>query len=47
VAIYGIWRLMRPESVIHFEPGMDRRPDFTVIRSLFRFGLPTGVQGSP
>ena len=24
---------------------MDRRPDFTVIRSLFRFGLPTGVQG--
>ena len=45
VAIYGIWRLMRPESVIHFEPGMDRRPDFEVIRSLFKFGLPTGVQG--
>jgi len=45
VSVYGIWRLMRPESVIHFEPGMDRRPDFTVIRSLFKFGLPTGVQG--
>jgi putative MATE family efflux protein len=45
VSIYGIWRLLRPESVIHFEPGMDRRPDFTVIRSLFKFGLPTGVQG--
>jgi Na+-driven multidrug efflux pump len=24
---------------------MDRRPDFTIIRSLFKFGLPTGVQG--
>ncbi len=45
VGIYGIWRLTRPDSVIHFEPGMDRRPDFKIIRSLFRFGLPTGVQG--
>jgi putative MATE family efflux protein len=45
VAVYGIWRLMRPQSVIHFERGMDLRPDFTIIRSLFRFGLPTGVQG--
>ena len=45
VSIYGIWRLTRPESVIHFEPGKDRRPDFRIIRSLFRFGLPTGIQG--
>ena len=45
VSAYGILRLFRPDSVIHFEPGMDRRPDFSVIRSLFRFGLPTGVQG--
>ena len=45
VAVYGIWRLTRPESVIHFEKGMDKSPDFTIIRSLFRFGLPTGVQG--
>ena len=45
VSAWGVWRLTRPESVIHFETGMDRRPDFTVIRSLFRFGLPTGVQG--
>src|SRR4029434_857554 len=27
------------------EPGMDRRPDWGIIRSLFKFGLPTGVQG--
>ena len=45
VSAYGIWRLMRPQSVIHFERGMDLQPDFTIIRSLFRFGLPTGVQG--
>ena len=45
VSVYGIWRLLRPESVIHFERGMDRRPDWSIIRSLFRFGLPTGVQG--
>ena len=25
--------------------GMDWRPDWTIIRALFRFGLPTGVQG--
>jgi Na+-driven multidrug efflux pump len=35
----------RPHSVIHFEPGMSLKPDWTIIRSLFRFGLPTGVQG--
>jgi putative MATE family efflux protein len=45
VAIYGLWKFTRPGSVIHFERGMDRSLDFTIIRSLFRFGLPTGVQG--
>jgi Na+-driven multidrug efflux pump len=44
-ASYGIWMLTRPNSVIHFERGMSKAPDFTIIRSLFRFGLPTGVQG--
>jgi putative MATE family efflux protein len=45
VATYGLWRVMRPDSVIHFDRAMDKRPDFGIIRSLFRFGLPTGVQG--
>ena len=45
VAVYGVWRMTRPESVIHFEPGMSRAPDLPIIKSLFRFGLPTGVQG--
>jgi Na+-driven multidrug efflux pump len=37
--------MSRPDSVIHFATGMNRGPDWTVIRSLFRFGLPTGFQG--
>jgi putative MATE family efflux protein len=45
VAAWGIWRLFAPGSVIHFHRGMDTKPDFWIIRSLFRFGLPTGVQG--
>ena len=45
VSVYGMWRFTRPHSVIHFEPGMSLKPDFTIIRSLFKFGLPTGVQG--
>ena len=45
VSAYGVWRLTRPDSVIHFEPGMNNRPDGTIIKSLFKFGLPTGVQG--
>jgi putative MATE family efflux protein len=45
VAAWGLWRLFAPGSVIHFHRGMDTKPDFGIIRSLFRFGLPTGVQG--
>jgi putative MATE family efflux protein len=45
VALYGLYKIVSAGSVIHFERGMDRKPDFGVIRSLFRFGLPTGVQG--
>jgi putative MATE family efflux protein len=45
VSGYGVWRIMQPDSVIHFERHMDKRPDFNIIRALFRFGLPTGVQG--
>jgi len=45
VAAWGVWRLFTPGSVIQFHRGMDTKPDFAIIRSLFRFGLPTGVQG--
>jgi MATE family, multidrug efflux pump len=45
VAVYGVRRLFAPGSVIRFHRRMDTAPDFGVIRSLFRFGLPTGIQG--
>jgi putative MATE family efflux protein len=45
VGAWGVWKLFRPDSVIRFHHGMDTKPDFAIIRSLFRFGLPTGVQG--
>jgi putative MATE family efflux protein len=45
VAAYGVRRLFAPGSVIHFHRGMDLAPDFGIVRSLFRFGLPTGIQG--
>ena len=44
-AAYCLWKTFRPGSVIQFHRGMDLKPDFGIIRSLFRFGLPTGVQG--
>jgi Na+-driven multidrug efflux pump len=31
--------------VVGFDAGMSRKPDLRVIRELFRFGLPTGIQG--
>jgi putative MATE family efflux protein len=45
VAAYGVRKLFVPGSVIHFHRGMSMKPDLGIIRSLFRFGLPTGVQG--
>src|SRR5262245_14099752 len=45
VAAYGLARLFAPGSVIQFRRGMDTAPDLGIIRSLFRFGLPTGIQG--
>jgi len=45
VAAYGVWRLFTAGSVIRFYRGMDLRPDRAIIASLFRFGLPAGVQG--
>ena len=44
----GIWALVmlrRDVWVVGFPHGTGWRPDFTIIRELFRFGLPTGIQG--
>ena len=37
--------LLSGRWVIHIHRGLDWRPDPAVIRQLFRFGLPTGIQG--
>ena len=45
VALFGLRMFFRPSSVIRFHRGMSLSPDGEIIRSLFRFGLPTGFQG--
>ncbi len=42
---YAIYKLWHGGWVVSFPPGMSLRPDWSVIRALFRFGLPTGIQG--
>ncbi len=42
---YSLWRLWHGGWVVSFPRGHGWGPDWTVIRSLFRFGLPTGIQG--
>jgi Na+-driven multidrug efflux pump len=43
--LVGIGLLFAKRTPIWFSRGMPLAPDWTVIRSLFRFGLPTGLQG--
>jgi putative MATE family efflux protein len=45
VAVITAWLVFSGRGVIHFQRGMKWRPDWATIRSLFRFGLPTGIQG--
>jgi putative MATE family efflux protein len=45
VGLYGIVRLWRGGWVVSFPRQHGFAPDWRVIRTLFRFGLPTGIQG--
>src|SRR5262245_47133506 len=45
VSAYALHQMFRDRFVIGFSRHMEWKPDWPVIRSLFRFGLPTGVQG--
>jgi MATE family, multidrug efflux pump len=45
VGAYAMWKLWRGGWVVCFPRGRGWGPDWTIIRSLFRFGLPTGIQG--
>jgi putative MATE family efflux protein len=44
IALYSMWKLWGGGWVVSF-PRRLVGPDWTIIRSLFRFGLPTGIQG--
>ena len=45
VAAYSLFKLWRGGWAVSFPRGGGYGPDWTIIRSLFRFGLPTGIQG--
>jgi len=45
VSAYGMWKLWYGGWVVSFPRGLGYRPDWTIIKALFKFGLPTGVQG--
>ncbi len=45
LGIYAVWKLWRGGWVVSFPRGQGWGPDWGIIRSLFRFGLPTGIQG--
>ncbi|MDB4900269.1 MAG: efflux family protein [Gemmatimonadetes bacterium] len=45
VAAYALTRLWRGGWVVRFPRGGRVGPDWMIIRSLFRYGLPTGIQG--
>jgi putative MATE family efflux protein len=43
--VYAVVALRRNVWVVGFPRTMSVRPDWSIIRALFRFGLPTGIQG--
>jgi putative MATE family efflux protein len=45
VALYAMVKLWTGGWVVKFPRGQSYGPDWTIIKSLFRFGLPTGIQG--
>ena len=45
VSAYALYRLWYGGWVVGFPHGGPWRPDWRIIRELFRFGLPTGIQG--
>ena len=45
LGLYSLWKLWRGGWVVSFPRGRGFGPDWSIIRSLFRFGLPAGIQG--
>jgi putative MATE family efflux protein len=45
VSAFALYQMLKGRLVIKLSRHISWRPDWTIIKSLFRFGLPTGVQG--
>ena len=45
VAVYAFWRLWSGAWVVSIPRGGGYGPNWSIIRSIFKFGLPTGIQG--
>ena len=45
VALYALFKLWKGGWVVQFPSKGERSLDWEIIRSLFKFGLPTGIQG--
>jgi putative MATE family efflux protein len=45
IGLYSLWRLWHGGWVVSFPRHLGLKPDWEIIRSIFRFGLPTGIQG--
>jgi len=45
LAVYALWKMWTGGWVVAFPRGQGWGPDWSIIRELFRFGLPTGIQG--
>jgi putative MATE family efflux protein len=45
VGVYSVWKLWTGGWVVSFSRRHGFGPDWRIIRSLFRFGLPAGIQG--
>src|SRR3954470_14252345 len=45
LGVYSLYKLWSGGWVVSFPRGQGWGPDWDIIRSLFRFGLPTGIQG--
>ncbi|MEJ2205266.1 MAG: MATE family efflux transporter [Gemmatimonadota bacterium] len=45
ISVIVFWLLFSQKAVVAFSRAMSWRPEWSIIRELFRFGLPTGIQG--
>ena len=45
VSLVAIWMILAGKLVIHFPRSMSWKPDWPIIRALFKYGLPAGFQG--